>query len=136
MMNLSDDLHLTYPEPQERLERHVAQLAEHLARRNVYLTYTDHLTDGELFALLVKVVTGRAPEGLVAVDEGTHTILPCLDFDLEIETFLAVYADDAFRAGWAQDWPEDLVPPRRAPAANRDVLLPGPEAAVERELAA
>jgi hypothetical protein len=131
MQNLHvDESHLTAHSPD--LERHLAQLVEHLARRRVFLTYTDHLTDGELFSLLVDVVTERAPTGLVAIEHDTHTILPCLDFDKELSTFLAIYADEAFRAGWTRDWPDDPMPPRMAMVANRDAFLPGPEPEEQR----
>lgn len=105
-----------------RLER----LVDQLARRRVFLTYTDHLTDDALIALLLEVIADRAPPGLVAIPGDAHTMLPCLDFDTELETFLAMYANDAFRASWAESWPDDHVPPRRPLLANRDAFLPGP----------
>mgnify|MGYP001429542833 CR=1 FL=1 len=97
-------------------------LLMHLAERGIFLVYTDHLTDEELYeracAILANHVTGHLSLGYK-----DHLVVPCLDLTRDQATFLAVYADDTMRASWRALWPEDELPPRRRPVAQRDVWL-------------
>ena len=97
-------------------------LLMHLAERGIFLVYTDHLTDAELYeracAILANHVTGHLTLGYK-----DHLVVPCLDLTRDQATFLAIYADDTMRASWRALWPEDELPPRRKPVAQRDAWL-------------
>lgn len=126
MLNETHDHHIEWPSPDaaDRVSTFLHRLINQLAMRGVFLTYTDHLSDESLFELLVEVVANQTPPGIVPIQQGRFTLLPCLDFDRDLDTFLAVYADDAFRERWAESWPDDGLPPRRPPVAARDAFLP------------
>ncbi len=96
-----------------------------LARLDVYLSNTDHLSDRELY-------TSLWAEGLheeVALsDRGEQ--MPCT-LDLlasgsarDIYLHLKHYADEDYRRSWAEQFPEDQVPAHEDPPFDRDRTLP------------
>jgi hypothetical protein len=109
---------LPHKSVEDRLWLHIGELAAH----GVYLTCTDHLTDGEFYERVINLLENNAGN-TVALDYGKQIVVPCLDLETEQETFLAVYADDDVRVAWAELWPEDNIPAQRPRVANRDMLL-------------
>jgi len=107
----------------EELERLVRRLAD----MHVFLHRTDHLSDRELYTLLV--------EDLLSQEEKAFRIHPdvqhhldilggCSDEDIHL--WLKHYADEDERAHWAKDFPEDEIPEHVPPPFDRDRHLPPP----------
>ncbi len=106
------------------------QLITALAARRAYLEWTDHLSDRELYRLLVKRV----------LDEETEDLPPDAEWNCRLciheyggpgkedgtEVFLRYYADEETRAEWAEDFPGELPPQCELPY-DRDRHLPKSE---------
>jgi hypothetical protein len=117
------------PPPESLDDRQVAdKLAEifaALAQLRVFVSNTNHLSDRELYTALVTDV----------LHEWTQDIPPelgwtcCLDMvgsgsDEHIELYLKYYADDEWRARWARDFPDMVIPEHVDPPYDRDRHLP------------
>ena len=96
-----------------------------LARLNVFLSQTDHLSDRELYEQLwhdlLREITADLP-----ADSGWTCHLDILGSGSEedIELYLKYYADDEYREHWHKDYPNDEIPPHVDPAYDRDCKLP------------
>ncbi|MFP4353119.1 MAG: hypothetical protein ACLFTU_09845 [Puniceicoccaceae bacterium] len=101
------------------------ELLESLASIRVFVFGTDHLSDGELYELLVNktlpeptTVPPAGSEWNCRVDVAGHGT----DDDPDgTDTWLRYYADD-----WTRDEWEGEVPPRETPPYDRDRFLPVP----------
>ncbi len=116
---------------EEEVHAELWHLVEGLARRRIYLESTDHLSNRELYQLLVECV----------LDQETEVIPPELGWNCHVsiqeygrpgdedgsETYLRFYADELTREQWANDFPEDQLPPHEEPPYDRDRFLPKPE---------
>lgn len=110
-----------------RLRQHLAHLIDALARRNVFLDCTDHLSDRQLYTELWQT---RLREPTVLLPDEPDFV-QCLDMvgsgpEDETHTFLRYYADEDWRRRWAHDWPADPLPPHEDPPYDRDRWLPQP----------
>lgn len=96
-----------------------------LAAVDAYLSYTDHLTDRELYEELWHY-TLRNDTVILPPGSGWACHLGLLDSgsDEENELLLRFHMDDEERAQWAAEFPEDTLPPREAKRACRDRILP------------
>lgn len=96
-----------------------------LAARCVYLQRTDHLSDRELYTHLFEDSL-REEVPIMPKGSGWNNYIDiiggCSEEDLQIN--LRFYEDDDGRARWAEEFPEDHIPPREAPPFDRDRLLP------------
>jgi hypothetical protein len=96
-----------------------------LARLNVFLSQTDHLSDRELYEHLwhesLREVTADLPP-----DAGwtCHIDLLSSGSDEDNELYLKYYADEEWCDRWRKDFPEDTVPPHVDPPYDRDSQLP------------
>jgi len=109
------------------LRQVLARLIDALARRNVFLGCTDHLSDRQLYTELWRTRL-REPTVLLPNDPD---VVHCLDMagsgqEDETHTFLRYYADEDWRRRWAHDWPADPLPPHEDPPYDRDRWLPQP----------
>lgn len=101
------------------------ELINALASIRVFLCFTDHLSDTDLYRLLcydalpspsiVPPPGSRMNEQIMACEFGTK------DDPEGTETWLRYYADEDTRLEWDGD-----VPPTQLPPFDRDRLLPGP----------
>ncbi|MFO1498186.1 MAG: hypothetical protein U1G07_07305 [Verrucomicrobiota bacterium] len=103
------------------------RLIEALARRRQYLEWTDHLSDRELYTLLVARV----------LEEETEVLPPEAEWNCHISideyggpgeedgtnVYLRYYADEGTRADWVKQFPGE-IPVHREPPYDRDRLLP------------
>lgn len=116
------------PDPElsdEELHERLWQVIRGVADFGVYLESTDHLSDRELYRYLRDdaLVT---PTFLMPDDpySATH-FSPIGGFgDDDIAIYLRYYADDATRAEWRRDFPQDELPPKLPPPYDRDSRLP------------
>lgn len=96
-----------------------------MAGMRVFLHWTDHLNDRELYFQLWHEIlpeeTTILPDDLLSewhIDvPGSH----------ESGIYLKYYADEKARRAWREDFPEDDVPAHENPPHDRDRLLPQPE---------
>lgn len=100
------------------------ELIRHLAARRTYLSSTDHLTDRELYELLVFELLHEANKDVDIPGMNCHLDIlgGCSEEDLQLS--MRYYADDEYRAEWAKDWPDFVMPPKEKPPYDRDRLLP------------
>jgi hypothetical protein len=98
------------------------RLVNALARARVFINYTDHLSDEELYERLWdEVLPDELPDLPRTEAEGFHW-----DFSGGGETnaWLTYYASDEERERWRTEFPEVVIPPRCRPPHARDHLLP------------
>ena len=106
-----------------------------LARRQMFLTHTDHLSNYELYRLLVEDVLpeiGNVPPE----DAGWQCEIDLTDFTRDEEgdqTFLRYYADDVTREFWEEENPGLRLPPKQKPLYHRDHRLPRPDEGLRSE---
>jgi hypothetical protein len=113
------------------LKEHLDTMIQGLADRGVFLQYTDHLSDRELYRLLYKFVLEDeievAPAG---TSWSTHVDMSLVGLAKDEDgsaNYLRFYADQSTREQWANDFPGDELPPHVDPPNDRDQWLPQPE---------
>lgn len=103
------------------------RLIEALASRRTYLEGTDHLSDRELYRLLVERV----------LDEETEVLPPAAEWNCHVciheyggpggedgtNIYLRYYADEEMRTSWAKEFPGEM-PSHCDPPYDRDRFLP------------
>jgi hypothetical protein len=120
-----------FPSPEQldgqALTDTLRELIRALAEVRVFLEFTDHLSDRELYTFLWR-------ESLREEDvfEPVHPA-SAWHFDMtHVGTpdptwiYLKYYADESFRKSWATEFPDDPMPPDEDPPYNRDQNLPKP----------
>jgi hypothetical protein len=99
------------------------RLVNALARARVFINYTDHLSDAELYERLwEEVLPDELPDLPRTEAEGFHWDFS--DGGGEPNAWLAYYASDEERERWRTEFPEIIIPPRCRPPYARDHLLP------------
>jgi hypothetical protein len=95
-----------------------------LASLGVYLYFTDHLSDRELYVRLWHDVL-RDPMELTD-DDGSAWYVDMASGGSEEDSlvYLKYYADEDARRWWTQEWPDDSLPPAEKPPFDRDRHLP------------
>lgn len=98
-----------------------------LAFLGMYLSFTDHLSDRELYARLwidiLRVPTALEPE---TGNAAWHVDLTGGGTDEDVAIYLKYYADEDDRRSWADDWPDDPMPAVAQRPFDRDRYLPRP----------
>lgn len=99
-----------------------------LARFDVYLDRTDHLSDRELYEKLWSDVL-REEVPLFPEGSGWRNWIDMLGSGSEedIELGLKYFDDEESRRHWAEQFPDDIIPPHQDPPYDRDRLLPRPD---------
>jgi hypothetical protein len=110
------------------LESHLERLIEALAQRGLLLCQTDHLSDRELYTLLVDQVLDEETESY-PINSGWFTHLELArcgapNGDDGTHVFLRYYADESDREEWQQHFPNEPIPPHEEPPYDRDRWLP------------
>ena len=99
-----------------------------LEELGVYLEYTNHLSDRDLYMRLRTSVL-REPMALTPDDPAAawHIDMSAAGSDDDgVEAYLTYYADEEMRRRWAEDWPGYAVPERKKLPFDRDRYLPSP----------
>lgn len=114
-------------ELREELEALIQELADH----QVYLQYTDHLSDRDLYSLLYHRVLSNDTHTVSAAGgwntEIDMSVIGLTDDDDGSINYLRYYADARVRNQWALDFPNDPMPPHVDPPYDRDQWLPRAE---------
>ena len=109
----------------------VAEIADAMSQRNVFLEHTDHLSDRALYEHLYRETLHEAKKDVPPGDGAFSSIdLSSAGTDNDTddnETFLRFYADDATREQFKDYYPDGL-PPRQPRPFDRDRHLPQPGA--------
>lgn len=103
------------------------EIIDTLARLQVFLEQTDHLSDRALYELLHVRLLPEEMDELETDDGGAWHIDILGGGSLEdIALYLKHYADEEFRRSWQAEWPDDDMPAHEDPPHDRDRLLPAP----------
>lgn len=102
---------------------------EALAGIGVFLESTDHLSDRELYQHLWTDLL--QDKSLIITGSGLgggwfHSPIGGWSNE-DMQVWLRYYADEDERRLWQKDSPDESLPPREKPLADRDRLLPGPQ---------
>jgi hypothetical protein len=106
------------------MEKELWRLIAALAGARVYISYTNHLSDAELYRKLWhEVLADKVPDRARNPMERLHW-----DFSDAGESdpvaWLSFYASEDERKAWLAQCPGTALPARRQPAFDRDQLLP------------
>jgi hypothetical protein len=118
------------PEPSilddEHLKAKLWEVINAMARLGQYLSRTDHLSDRQLYEhLWADLLREPASVSLNPNAASCIDILGgCSEEDLNIN--LKYYADEDERLDWAEEYPEDEIPPHEPLPYDRDRHLPAP----------
>jgi hypothetical protein len=124
------DAGVALPNPDDLPDAEVSatlwQVIHGLARLRVFLNWTDHLSDKELYSVLWHNVLREEVRVLPADAPGAdHVDLP--GADPENRLYLKYYAGDKERAWWLEDFPDYDMPAHEDPPYDRDRRLPTPD---------
>jgi hypothetical protein len=117
------------PEPDaldgERLTAKLWEVIHALARMNVVLESTDHLSDRELY---VRLWSDALREEIPVHDDvGTwHVDLVSGGGEEDTDAYLKFYADEEERRRWREHFPDHVVPEHADPPYDRDRHMPVP----------
>ncbi len=116
------ELRLPHPDTLKDQQLHdlLWQTIEQLYAKRIVLEFTDHLSDRELYCLLIRDILPSAEK---KVDVPKNVLQwHCLDADDEPETWLRYYASQEEREAWAAETGE-IPPPAEVPPYPR--AMPG-----------
>lgn len=127
--NQLQELGIELPAPEEledsQLSAKLWEVIHGMAKLNIFLSQTDHLSDRELYAHLwhdsLREITMDLPPNSGWT---CHLDLLGSGSDEDNELYLKYYADEEYREHWHKDFPEDVMPPHVDPPFNRDSKLP------------
>jgi hypothetical protein len=109
----------------EALSLKLWEVIDGLAKLNVFLSQTDHLSDRELYEDLLHDLLREITMDLPP-NSGWHCHLDilggCSEEDMQLH--LKYYADDEYREQVRRDWPDEVVPDHVDPPYDRDSKLP------------
>ncbi len=120
---------LTLPPPEELDNQHITaklwEVIRGMAFLRMFLLFTNHLTDRELYAHLWND-TLRDPCVLEPDDAKSAWFIDLTSGGGkdDVEIYLKYYADEEERRDWAEDWPDDRIPDAASPPFDRDRHLP------------
>lgn len=113
---------LVLPDPERlsdaELHRVLMDAIHRLYEQRVVLDFTDHLTDRQLYCLILRDIL-PSPEKKID-DSSAYLHWDCADVAGDAEVWLRFYATDEERATWAESTGEEL-PPRENPPFLRDL---------------
>lgn len=114
------ELKLPRPEslPDEQLHNLLYEVIGQLYQRDIVLDFTDHLTDRELYSMIVRDI-------LPAREKMLEHRCGCIHFNCSIteadpSVWLTYYATDDERFAW-EDSSHGCLPPKRLPTFHRDL---------------
>ncbi|MCP4663773.1 MAG: hypothetical protein GY856_50965 [bacterium] len=121
-------LELTPPDEldDEALHNKLWEVIHAMALRNMYVTSTDHLSDRELYTVLLEELHEEGFMGPPTPTPGSSYVFDLVDSGSEEDTYLTFkyYADDKYRRYWLKQFPDYEMPAREKPPYDRDRFLP------------
>lgn len=105
------------------------KLIHALARRQIFLVFTDHLSERELYELLLDSVLPEI-SNVPPENSGWQCQIDLTEYGSRgdgDQTYLRYYADEETRERWAANFPELSIPAKEKPKYHRDHRLPQPE---------
>jgi hypothetical protein len=110
----------------EEVKNTLCELIQELARLQIYLRSTDHLSDRQLYETLWSdILREHRPPPLHANDVCVIDLVSGGNAE-DIVNWLRYYADDESRAHWQAAFPDEPILPRVKPPFDRDRHLPQP----------
>lgn len=115
----------------EEITEKLWEVIRGLAFLGIYLQSTNHLSDRELYEMLV----GELLLEETLVMPGDPEFACNLDLvgsgsDADVDRWLRYYADQETREDWASQWPDYQMPERATPPFDRDRYLPSRESSM------
>ena len=110
---------------QDALTAKLKEVIERMASLGAYLLHTNHLSERELYEYLYH--DGLREEAVLFPENPSYAYIIDLTgsgSDDDNQIYLKYYADEEHRRQWAQDWPDDPLPPHEDPPFDRDRFLP------------
>ncbi|HMN39523.1 MAG TPA: hypothetical protein PKE29_01670 [Phycisphaerales bacterium] len=126
---VQDGIELPSPDSLDEAALHAKlwEIVHALAARDVYLERTDHLSDRELYEHLwsdsLREEVPIMPAGSGWINH-IDILGGCSEEDIQLAQ--RYYDDEETRRRWAEDFPDDTIPPHEDPPFQRDRLLPRP----------
>ncbi|HEY1302135.1 MAG TPA: hypothetical protein VGF24_01215 [Vicinamibacterales bacterium] len=120
------------PEPEsmtdDQLTVTLREVIDALARLRVFLEYTDHLSDRDLYARLWRHELPQDIPLLPFDPRGAWRLqLTGSGSEEDTDAYLRYYADEEVRRQWLADFPDYVMPPHEELPYDRDRHLPVPE---------
>jgi hypothetical protein len=111
----------------EHLHDKLWEIINNMARLGCYLSSTDHLSDRQLYEVLWKDIL-REPTSVCPDDPTVSCNIDILGGCSEEDMLLRLkyYADEDERLDWADEYPDDSIPPHESLPYDRDRHLPAP----------
>jgi hypothetical protein len=98
-----------------------------LALLGMYLEFTDHLSDRELYSLLLAdILLEETVIQSPTFSMNCHIDLVGSGEDTDKHIYLKYYADEEDRKHWAKDFPDEILPEHEKLPFDRDCRLPKP----------
>jgi hypothetical protein len=117
------------PEPESmtdaQLTVKLGEVIDVLARLRVFLEFTDHLNDRDLY---IRLLRHELPQEIPwsPVDPLSAWHLQLGGSDGDTDAYLRYYADEHARRQWLVDFPDDVMPPHEELPHDRDRHLRAP----------
>jgi hypothetical protein len=120
---------LELPEPDTLTDKQVAaklkEMFEWMAARRHFISATDHLSDRELYTLLVEETLHEVMKDMPYDEYSAYEIdLVSNGSDESTHLYLKHYADEESRKHWQESFPDYNMPPHEDPPYDRDRTLP------------
>jgi hypothetical protein len=112
-------LELPHPDSltSQQLHQQLWETIERLCEKRIILDYTDHLSDRELYCLIIRDIL-PSPEKKLEVSP-TYLHWHCLDPNDDTETWLRYYASPEEREVWCAEFEQQLPPAEEPPWRRR-----------------
>ena len=113
------ELYLPSPDQldDQQLHKLLAETIERLYSQRIVLDFTDHLTDRQLYCLILRDILPSPEKKLDLPRNYLHWHF--LDVEAQPETWLAYYASDEEREAWAAETGQSLPLRRKPPYPRR-----------------
>jgi hypothetical protein len=118
------------PEPEsmtdDQLTVKLAEVIEALARVRVFLEFTDHMSDRDLYTRLLRHELPQEMPWLPVDSLSAWHLQFSSGSDEDTDAYLRYYADDDERRQWLVNFPDYVMPPHEELPYDRDRHLPSP----------
>lgn len=124
-----EEMGVALPAPEEldddALTAKLWEVIHSLAKLDVFLTQTDHLSDRELYEYLwhdgLREISADLPPGSGWIN---HLDVLGSGSEEDCQLYLQYYADDEYREHWRKDFPNEAIPAHVDLPYDRDSKLP------------
>jgi len=118
------------PEPEsmtdDQLTVKLGEVIDALARLHVFLEFTDHMSDRDLYIRLLRHELPQEIPWLPDDPQGAWHLQFTSGSEEDTDAYLRYYADEDERRQWLVDFPDDVMPPHEELPYDRDRHLPAP----------